>query len=85
MIIEGPIITVIGAFLASLGFFNIGIIFFLSLLGDIVGDIILADNTRKSTQAELDRQLAELNNLSRQIGALMKDGKTYLGHYSCIQ
>ncbi len=41
MIIEGPIITVIGAFLASLGFFNIGIIFFLSLLGDIVGDIIL--------------------------------------------
>ena len=41
MIIEGPIITVIGAFLASLGFFNIGIIFCLSLLGDIVGDIIL--------------------------------------------
>jgi membrane protein DedA with SNARE-associated domain len=41
MIIEGPIITIIGAFLASLGVFNIWIIFFLSLLGDIVGDIIL--------------------------------------------
>lgn len=41
MTIEGPIITVIGAFLASLGFFNIWIIFFLSLLGDVVGDVIL--------------------------------------------
>ena len=41
MVIEGPIITIIGAFLASLGFFNIWLIFLLSLLGDIVGDIIL--------------------------------------------
>lgn len=41
MIIEGPVITIIGAFLASLGFFNIWIIFLLSILGDIVGDIIL--------------------------------------------
>lgn len=41
MIIEGPIITIIGAFLASLGFFNVGIIFLLSVLGDIVGDILL--------------------------------------------
>jgi membrane protein DedA with SNARE-associated domain len=41
MIIEGPIITVIGAFLASLGFFNIWIIFLLSLSGDIIGDVIL--------------------------------------------
>ena len=41
MVVEGPIITIIGAFLASLGFFNIWIIFLLSILGDIVGDIIL--------------------------------------------
>jgi membrane protein DedA with SNARE-associated domain len=41
MIIEGPVITVIGAFLASLGFFNIWLIFLLSLLGDIIGDVIL--------------------------------------------
>lgn len=41
MVIEGPIITVIGAFLASLGFFNIWLIFSLSLLGDLVGDILL--------------------------------------------
>jgi len=40
-IVEGPIITIIGAFLASLGFFNIWMIFLLSILGDIVGDIIL--------------------------------------------
>lgn len=41
MVIEGPIITIIGAFLASLGFFNIWIIFSLSFLGDIIGDVIL--------------------------------------------
>ncbi len=41
MIIEGPIIAIIGAFLASLGFFNVFIVFLLSLLGDIIGDLIL--------------------------------------------
>lgn len=41
MILEGPIITLIGAFLASLGIFNVFIVLSLSILGDIVGDIIL--------------------------------------------
>ena len=38
MVIEGPIITTAASFAASLGYFNIGIIFLLSLLGDLVGD-----------------------------------------------
>ncbi len=41
MVIEGPIASIIGAFLASLGIFNIGIIFLLSLSGDVIGDVIL--------------------------------------------
>jgi membrane protein DedA with SNARE-associated domain len=41
MVLEGPIITILGAFLASLGFFNIFLVFFLSVLGDIVGDMLL--------------------------------------------
>lgn len=41
MVIEGPIVALAASFLAKLGFFNIFIVFFLSLLGDIVGDIIL--------------------------------------------
>jgi membrane protein DedA with SNARE-associated domain len=41
MILEGPIITILGAFLASLGFFNVFIILVLSISGDIAGDIIL--------------------------------------------
>ena len=41
MVIEGPIATLIPAFGAKLGFFNIYIVFFLSLAGDILGDIIL--------------------------------------------
>lgn len=38
MVIEGPIITTAAAFAASLGYFNIFIIFLLSLLGDLTGD-----------------------------------------------
>jgi len=41
MTVEGPIATLISAFLASLGYFNIGIVFVLSVLGDVIGDIIL--------------------------------------------
>ena len=41
MILEGPIMTMAGAFAASLGFFNILTVFALSMLGDILGDLIL--------------------------------------------
>lgn len=40
MIVEGSITTVIAAFLAASGVFNIHIVFALSVLGDIIGDII---------------------------------------------
>jgi membrane protein DedA with SNARE-associated domain len=39
--VEGPITTVSGAFLSSLGGFNVFIIYILSVLGDIVSDIVL--------------------------------------------
>lgn len=39
-VIEGPIITVIGAFLASLGFLNVFIVYGVVVAGDLVGDII---------------------------------------------
>jgi membrane protein DedA with SNARE-associated domain len=41
MILEGPLITILASFAASLGFFNIFIVFILSVAGDIIGDIIL--------------------------------------------
>lgn len=40
MVIEGPIITSAAAFAAALGYFNIVIIFLLSIAGDLVGDYI---------------------------------------------
>ncbi len=40
MIIEGPIVTLIAAFMASMGIFNIYTVLFLSVLGDMLGDII---------------------------------------------
>jgi membrane protein DedA with SNARE-associated domain len=41
MILEGPMMTILAAFAASLGFFNIYAVFSLSLLGDLIGDMIL--------------------------------------------
>lgn len=41
MIVEGPIATIVSAFLASMGYFNVFAVFGLSVLGDVVGDIIL--------------------------------------------
>lgn len=40
MIIEGPIVTIIAAFLASLGFFEWSIVYILSIFGDILGDVL---------------------------------------------
>ncbi len=40
MIIEGPIVTLVAALMASLGVFNIWIVFLLSVLGDMLGDVI---------------------------------------------
>lgn len=39
-IIEGPIVTVIGAFLASQGVLNFYIVYVIAILGDVIGDAI---------------------------------------------
>lgn len=41
MIIEGPIVTILAAFMASVGIFNIWVVLILSITGDITGDILL--------------------------------------------
>ena len=41
MIAEGPIVTLGAAFLASMGFFNVWIVLALSILGDIIADVVL--------------------------------------------
>lgn len=40
MVIEGPVATIIAAMLASLGAFNIWVVLFFSMLGDIIGDVL---------------------------------------------
>ena len=42
---------------------------------EYINRIISLDATRRSAQTGLDKNLAEINSLSKQIGALMKDGK----------
>jgi seryl-tRNA synthetase len=51
--------------LAKKGYKNIG----------IIDEVLELDLRRRNTQAKLDQSLAELNQLSRSIGALMKEGK----------
>lgn len=41
MIIEGPIVTYVAAFAASLGIFNIYYVFFISFFGNILSDLIV--------------------------------------------
>lgn len=41
MIIEGPIVTILSAMLASFGVLNWGLVLLFSVLGDVVGDVIL--------------------------------------------
>src|SRR5574344_2064058 len=41
----------------------------------IIGEIIELDKKRRATQAELDNAKDEANNLAKQIGQLMKEGK----------
>ena len=40
MIIEGPIVITVSAFAASLGYFNIFIVFLLAIIGDLIGDFL---------------------------------------------
>lgn len=40
MVIEGPIVTVLGGFLVSLGYFNFWLVYILCILGDLVGDTL---------------------------------------------
>lgn len=41
MIIEGPVATIIAATFAALGAFNVWIVLFFSMLGDVIGDVLL--------------------------------------------
>ncbi|MCE7994037.1 MAG: serine--tRNA ligase [Roseivirga sp.] len=41
----------------------------------MLDEVLALDKKRKNTQQELDQNLAEANSISRQIGALMKEGK----------
>ena len=40
-VVEGPIATVIGAFLASLGFLDVALVYAVAVAGDLIGDLLL--------------------------------------------
>jgi len=55
MVLEGPIVNTAAAFAASFGHFNVFIIFFLAVLGDLTGDIIYFYIGRVSKIAIVER------------------------------
>jgi membrane-associated protein len=55
MLIEGPIITYIASFAASLGIFNIYIVLVLAVFGDIIGDVVLFYIGRLSKPASIEK------------------------------
>ena len=65
-IIEGPIVTVIAAFLASQGYFNIFLVYLIVVLGDIIGDLIyyfigkLGKNHKLLNRLELNGRMGEV-------------------------
>lgn len=54
MLIEGPIVTYVAAFAASLGIFNIFYVFILSFFGDFLGDLIFFFIGRISKETVVD-------------------------------
>jgi membrane protein DedA with SNARE-associated domain len=74
MLIEGPIITYIAAFAASLGIFNIFYVFLLSFLGNTVGDLILFFIGRVSKPTSIEKYEDKRLNSTR-----MSKLKIYLG------
>ncbi len=65
MIIEGPIITYIASFAASLGIFNIFYVFILSSLGNIAGDLIFFLIGRGGKKRTIERYESKSINLTR--------------------
>lgn len=55
MTIEGPIITYIAAFAASLGVFNIFYVLVLAIVGDVFGDVILFFIGRGSKKNKIEK------------------------------
>jgi membrane-associated protein len=51
MIVEGPVVTLVAALLASLGFFSLPIVFMLSIVGDLLGDVLWYGIGRKWGQS----------------------------------
>jgi len=72
MILEGPIVTLGAAFMASMGFFNVFIVYGLSVLGDMIGDIILYSIGYLSKKGILPKNKKVLRSDSKVIRAIEK-------------
>lgn len=55
MVVEGPIITVIAGFLASIGLFNVYLVYLVVVAGDLTGDTIFYSIGRFGRMSVIDR------------------------------
>ncbi len=79
MLFEGPIITAVAAFAASLGWFNIYIVLLLSLLGNVIGDFISYFIGRIGRKVVVDRYFEKFKISKSMIERMEKHLKKHPG------
>lgn len=76
-IIEGPIASVIGAFLASQGLLHIGYVYAISILGDLIGDTLFYGLGRSSQLSQRFLKGRYIRSKTWRFSSLMKQFKRY--------
>ena len=79
MVIEGPLITIITAFAASLGVFDVRIIFLLSILGNLIPDVVFFFIGKFSRGGYIEKRLRSFKLGEKRICQLENGMKNHAG------
>ena len=79
MVIEGPVVSIISAYLASLGFLNVWIILIISILGNLIPDIFLYFIGRYSRTKKIESYIKRFGLKDCQIINIEENIKKHFG------
>ncbi|MFH0837868.1 MAG: DedA family protein [Patescibacteria group bacterium] len=79
MTIEGPVITAVAAFAASLGLFHIYYVFGLSVLGNLIGDVVYFSIGKFGRKVVIDRYLERFKVKKDTLEKIERDLKNHPG------
>ena len=55
MIVEGPVVTLVASFIASLGLLNVVLVYFISVAGNLIGDLVYYSIGRFGREAFIEK------------------------------